>query len=94
MSMEQRLQEKIEQAITNDEKTIDLNVGGEVIGKVDLTIYYLVMEAIEIGVKKERDNLNDDELKELVDVFSAKYSDKLFQFELSDWKVGLRWIRT
>lgn len=84
MSMEQRLQEKIEQAITNDEKTIDLNVGGEVIGKVDLTIYYLVMEAVEIGVKKERDNLNDDELKELVDTFSAKYSDKLFQFELSD----------
>lgn len=90
MSMEQRLQEKIEQAIANDEKTIDLNVGGEVIGKVDLTIYYLVMEAIEIGVKKERDNLSDDELKELVDKFSAKYSDKLFQFELSDSKVGLR----
>lgn len=84
MGMEQQLQGKIEQAIANDEKAIDLNVGGEVIGKVDLTIYYLVMEAIEIGVKKERDNLSDYELKELVDTFSAKYSDKLFQFELSD----------
>ncbi len=84
MDFAKMLQSKLEQAIANGNKKVDITVGDEVIGYVDLSIYYMLMEAIQIGVKKERNNLNETELTKLVGNFTAKYSDQLFHFELFD----------
>lgn len=84
MDFSKMLQSKLEQAIANGDKKVDITVGDEVIGYVDLSIYYMLIEAIQIGVKKERNNLNETELTKLVGNFAAKYSDQLFHFELFD----------
>ncbi len=81
MNFEQKLESLLEQAIANGDRTVEIKIEDVVIGHVDLTVYYLVTEAIQIGVKKERDNLNELELSELMTEFVSEYREELFRFK-------------
>ncbi|MCT0949840.1 hypothetical protein EFL45_10655 [Weissella confusa] len=81
MNFEQKIESLLEQAIANGDRIAEITIDDVVIGHVDLTGYHLVMEAIQIGVKKERDNLNELELSELVTGLVSEYHEELFRFK-------------
>lgn len=81
MNFEQKLESLLEQAIANGDRIVEIKIEDVVIGHVDLTVYYLVTEAIQIGVKKERDNLNELELSALITEFVSEYREELFRFK-------------
>ncbi|MED3950252.1 hypothetical protein P4621_26410 [Priestia aryabhattai] len=81
MNFEQKIQSLLEQAIDNGDRIVEIKIEDVVIGHVDLTVYHLVMEAIQIGMKKERYNLNELELSELMTGFVSEYREELFRFK-------------
>lgn len=84
MGLEKIIQSRLEEAITNGDEEVDIEVCGKVVGYVDLSMYYILMEAIQIGIRKEKDNLNESELSKILGEFSSKHSDKIFPFEMFD----------
>lgn len=81
MNFEQKIQSLLEQAIDNGDRIVEIKIEDVVIGHVDLTVYHLVMEAIQIGMKKERYNFNELELSELMTGFVSEYREELFRFK-------------
>lgn len=88
MGLEKIIQSRLEEAISNGDEEADIEVCGKTVGYVDLSMYYMLMEAIQIGIRKEKDNLNDSELAKILGEFSSKHSDKLFPFEMIDDDFG------